>query len=191
MVTSRAPVIPVLMDLTSRRPVPVDREQRPTQHRPVLRVELVTERGDELLGRAFRVLVTPGRHGGAGPVRVFGAVLAEPHGLPSRSARIFSGSLLISSQPGTLAVSSCRVTWILRSPTSTNLCRGNVFRSASTWARMSGCGAVPGSLPDCIAAYLRSFFPVVPLHVNARWAIGKQNGDRYEMALWPTLWPKC
>jgi hypothetical protein len=110
----------------------------------VIRVELATERGDKLLSGAFRVLLAPFRHGGAGPGQFFGAVRADPHGLPSKSARIFSGSLLIRSQPGTLAVSSWRVTWILPSLKSTNLCRGNVSRSAWTWARMSGCGAGPG-----------------------------------------------
>jgi hypothetical protein len=119
-------------------------------------VDLATERGDKLLSRAFRVLLAPFRHGGAGPLRIFGAVLAEPNGLPSRSARIFSGSVLIRSQPGTLAVSSWRVTWILPSLRSTNLCRGNVSRSAWTWARMSGCGAVPGHCPIAFRHFLHS-----------------------------------
>jgi hypothetical protein len=43
-------------------------------------VELGAERGDELFGRALRVLITPGGDGAASPVQVFVPVFSEPHG---------------------------------------------------------------------------------------------------------------
>ena len=64
------------------RPVPVGREQHRAQHRAVIPVELATERGDELLGCACRILVAPGRHGGASPGQLLGAIFAEPHSWP-------------------------------------------------------------------------------------------------------------
>src|SRR5690349_19367364 len=65
---------------------PVDREQHRAKHGAVVSVELTADRGDELPGRARRVLVAPGRHGGARPVQVAWLVLAVPHGVPSRKS---------------------------------------------------------------------------------------------------------
>lgn len=61
---------------------PVDHEQHSAEHRTVIPVELMAKHGDDLLIGADRVLVAPGRHGGASPGQLTGAVFAEPHGLP-------------------------------------------------------------------------------------------------------------
>ena len=61
-------------------PVPVDGEQHGTEYDAVVRVELAADRGDQLVARPGRVLVPPGRDGGAGPGQVRGVVVPEPHG---------------------------------------------------------------------------------------------------------------
>jgi hypothetical protein len=64
--------------------VPVDGEQHGTEYDAVVRVELAADRGDQLVAHPGRVLVPPGRDGGAGPDQVRGIVVPEPHGLLHR-----------------------------------------------------------------------------------------------------------
>ncbi len=61
-------------------PVPVDWEQHGTEYDAVVRVELAADSGDKLVARPGRVLIPPGRDGGAGPGQVRRVVVPEPHG---------------------------------------------------------------------------------------------------------------
>ncbi len=49
--------------------MPVDREQHGAEHNAVIPVELVTDRRDQVLADPGRILLTPGRDRGSGPVR--------------------------------------------------------------------------------------------------------------------------
>jgi hypothetical protein len=60
--------------------VPVDGEQHGTEYDAVVRVKLAADRGDQLMARPGRVLVPPGRDGGAGSGQVRQVVVPEPHG---------------------------------------------------------------------------------------------------------------
>jgi len=59
--------------------MPVHYVQHRAEHGCPVRVKPGTDLLDELLGRALRVLGPPLPHGSAGPFKVFGLVLAEPH----------------------------------------------------------------------------------------------------------------
>ncbi len=59
--------------------VPVDREQHCSEYHAVVRMELATEIGEQLVRAALRVSSPPCRHSTAGPVQVGRSDLAEPH----------------------------------------------------------------------------------------------------------------
>jgi hypothetical protein len=62
--------------------VPVQREQHATEHDRPFRVERGADCGHQVIGGARRMIITPDRYGGAGPVEVAGFLVAESHGWP-------------------------------------------------------------------------------------------------------------